>query len=159
MIETVPVCEEDQPFLFQLFGTTRSDEIALWGFDQTMADQFLRMQWEAQTHSYRLQFPAMNQWIILANKEKIGRILVNRTSQELHLVDISLLPAYCNKGIGTGLLLGLQREALQQKKTLSLSVLVSNPAKRLYDRLGFSVVSVDEVYVRMQWRREELGGK
>lgn len=153
MIETVPVCEDDRPFLFQLFSTTRSDEIASWGFDQAMAEQFLRMQWEAQTQSYRLQFPAMDHRIILADKEKVGRIIIDRTSRELHLVDISLLPTFRNQGIATGLLLDLQREALQQKKTLSLSVLVSNPAKRLYDRLGFSVVSEDEVYVRMKWCR------
>ncbi|MED4584486.1 GNAT family N-acetyltransferase [Brevibacillus choshinensis] len=152
MIETVPVCADDQPFLFHLFSTTRFDEISSWGFDQKMAEQFLRMQWEAQTQSYQFQFPAMDHRIILADNKNVGRIIVEMTSHVLHLVDISLLPALRNQGIGTRMLQELQREAVQQKKTLSLSVLVSNPAKRLYDRLGFSVVSQDEVYVRMEWR-------
>lgn len=152
MIETVLVCVDDHLFLFQLFTSTRFDEIVSWGFDQTMTEQFLHMQWEAQTQSHRLQFPDMDHRIILADDRKAGRIIVDRTSSELRLVDISLLPEYHNQGIGTRILLELQREALQQKKTLSLSVLVSNPAKRLYDRLGFLVVSQGEVYVRMEWR-------
>jgi len=31
----------------------------------------------------------------------------------------------------------------------------NNPARRLYDRLGFQPVSSDEVYVRMEWRAPE----
>ncbi|MDF2684690.1 MAG: hypothetical protein K0R47_5880, partial [Brevibacillus sp.] len=74
MIETVPICEnDDHPFLFRLFASTRADEIAAWGFDQQMAEQFLRMQWRAQTQTYLLQFPGMDHRIILADNKKVGR--------------------------------------------------------------------------------------
>jgi hypothetical protein len=35
---------------------------------------------------------------------------------------------------------------------LRLSVLVNNPARRLYGRLGFRVTAVDHPRVRMEWR-------
>lgn len=151
MIATVPVCADDDLFLFQLFASTREDEIASWGFDQKTAEQFFRMQWMAQTQSYRLLYPGADHQIIAVDQVKAGRLILDRTDSAIHVVDVSLLPAFRSQGIGTGILRQLQQEAVQQKKTISLSVHVSNPAKRLYDRLGFSVVSGDGVYVRMQW--------
>ncbi|MFD2368662.1 GNAT family N-acetyltransferase [Brevibacillus sp. GCM10020057] len=151
MITTVPVCAEDASFLFELYCTTRADEISAWGLDLVLAEQLMRMQWQAQTHSYQLQFPAMDHRIIYSDNTKAGRMIVDETDRELHLVDLSLLPALRNQGIGTRLLQQLQREAGQQNKALALSVYLSNPARRLYERLGFSVVSEDGLYVKMKW--------
>lgn len=35
-----------------------------------------------------------------------------------------------------------------------LSVLVNNPARRLYERLGFRVSSIEHPRVKMEWRPE-----
>jgi len=33
-----------------------------------------------------------------------------------------------------------------------LQVLHTNPARNLYERLGFHVVSTDELYLKMRWQ-------
>lgn len=149
---TVPVCADDQPFLYELFLSIRAEEILSWGFDQRMTEQLLRMQWEGQSQSYRMQFPHAEHRIIVAENTKAGRIIIDRASGELHLVDISLLPDFRNQGIGTQLLRELQQEAIQQNTNIALNVHTSNPARRLYERLGFSVDAGYEVYVQMRWR-------
>ncbi len=151
MITTAPVGADDAPFLFELFCSTRWDEISSWGLEPKMAEQILHMQWRAQTQAYQQQFPHMKHCIIFADKKKAGRIIVDQTQNEIHVVDISVLPAFRNQGIGTHLLREWQREASETEMPLTLSVYASNPARRLYDRLGFSVSFTDDLYVRMQW--------
>ena len=50
-----------------------------------------------------------------------------------------MLPAYQGRGIGTALIMALVTEANQQRVPLTLQVLKVNPARRLYERLGFVV--------------------
>jgi hypothetical protein len=57
------------------------------------------------------------------------------------IVDIALLPQYCNRGIGTTLLRDLQSEAAAAGKPLRIHVERFNPALRLYQRLGFTLQS------------------
>ncbi|MHA1596546.1 MAG: ribosomal protein S18-alanine N-acetyltransferase [Candidatus Asgardarchaeia archaeon] len=61
-----------------------------------------------------------------------------------HIVSIAVLPAYRNRGIGTNLLLRCIK-ALKEKYKVNeiiLEVRVTNPAQRLYERLGFVKVKV-----------------
>ena len=78
-------------------------------------------------------------------------VIVSSTSQsdgstspaedEIRIVDIALLPEFCNRGIGTTLLRGLQSEAAAAGKPLRIHVERFNPAMRLYERLGFRPVA------------------
>ena len=43
--------------------------------------------------------------------EPVGRLYVARWSDEIRIVDIALLPAFCNRGLGTTLVRALQAEA------------------------------------------------
>ncbi|MGD8190185.1 GNAT family N-acetyltransferase [Brevibacillus ginsengisoli] len=152
MIQTFPVKPEDEPFLFNLFATTREEELKACGFDQTTSELFLRMQWRAQQLSYGEAFPDADHRMIWMDSVKVGKIMIHRTEQEIRLVDLILLPQVCHRGIGTQLLRELQQEANQQKKTLTLSVLHTNPALKLYKRLGFIAVGGDEMYDQMMWK-------
>jgi ribosomal protein S18 acetylase RimI-like enzyme len=69
----------------------------------------------------------------------------------ISLVDIALLPKYRNGGIGTGLIQALLKEAATAGKAVRLSVFAASPAIRLYERLGFSRVGGDAVYLEMKW--------
>ena len=70
----------------------------------------------------------------------------------IRIVDIALLPDYCNRGIGTSLLRGLQSEAAAAGKPLRIHVERFNPALRLYERLGFHPIADRGVYLFMEWR-------
>jgi GNAT superfamily N-acetyltransferase len=151
LLQTILVSLKDEPFLFQVFASVRTEELISWGMDEATQQTFLRMQWTAQQRSYALQFPEADHRILLYRDEPAGRIMVNRTESEVLLVDLSLLPAFQNKGIGTHLIEDLQKEAAGTGRTMRLHVLNSNPARFLYKRLGFTVTGSDGVYDSMSW--------
>lgn len=55
-------------------------------------------------------------------------------------VSLALLPEYRGIGIGTALLEELIHAASAHYQAISLSVSLGNPARRLYERLGFELV-------------------
>jgi ribosomal protein S18 acetylase RimI-like enzyme len=142
---------DDNDFLLAVFASTRGDELAGLAWDPKQAEAFIRMQCSAQQQNYRASYPAAENKIIFIGDRRIGRMLVERSAGALLLVDIAVLPEYRNAGIGTALLQGLLSEAAGAAKPVRLHVLNHNPAVRLYERLGFSRVADDGVYLEMQW--------
>jgi len=67
----------------------------------------------------------------------------------MRLVDIAILPEQRNRGVGTTFLRDLIAESESTGRPLKLQVAKGNPAARLYERLGFSRVSEDQVYLQM----------
>ncbi len=147
-----PVQPDDEAFLFDLYAGTRREEMAAWGLDEVMLAQILRMQFAGQQGAYRAQFPEADHHIILRHERPIGRLLVDRTGAEMLLVDVALVAEARGSGIGTRLLRALQAEAAEKGVPLRLKVVLTNPARRLYQRLGFVGLDDDGVYEQMEWR-------
>lgn len=144
---------EDQPFLQQLFATTRADELAAMGWDDNQKALFIAMQFNAQSQQYAMSYPQADHSIILLNDVPIGRQMIERGERAFTLVDVALLPNQRGAGIGTLLLEDLLAEAEAAGKPVVLHVWHSNPAKRLYERLGFSAVNDSgDVYCEMRWQ-------
>ncbi|ELS05338.1 acetyltransferase [Xenococcus sp. PCC 7305] len=142
---------EDQGFLFELYASTRVEELNAWGWDAQQSSAFLKMQFQAQQASYRNQFPGCKYQIILIQGLAVGAMLVIRSETAIHLADIALLPQYRNQGIGRFLIQKLLAEATQALKPVRLQVRQSNRALRLYQRLGFSKVSEQGIHFLMEW--------
>ena len=119
--------------------------------DSSQAQQFAEMQFEIQQRSYEASYPAAENKIIQLADQPIGRILVERSAQDILLVDIALLPDHRRHGIGSALIEDLMYEAAASQKPLRLSVYETNRALRLYERLGFSRTGQDSLYISMQW--------
>ena len=145
------VTAEDGPFLLTVYAGTRLDELAMLPWDDFQKEAFVQMQFNAQRQHYNMVYPDVENHIILVNDEPVGRLLVNRAPTSLTLVDISLLPAARARGIGTQILNELLDEARSQAKPVHLHVEVTNPAKRLYERLGFFTEGEDALYCQMKW--------
>lgn len=155
MLSTVPVAPTDQAFLFDVYVSTRQDELAAWGWEPAQQEAFLRMQFMAQQRSYEWQYPDMDHRVILMKGQKAGRIIVWRGEERIQLVDITLLPQYRREGIGTILLRVLQAEAARARKPLVLSVLKANSgARQLYERIGFGESGDHDPYITMVWQGE-----
>jgi GNAT superfamily N-acetyltransferase len=142
---------EDLNFLAYLYGDTRRKEASVWGWPREQLEIFLQMQFDAQYRFYRASFPHASDRIICADAQAIGRMLVDEHGAEKRLVDIALLDAYRNRGIGTSLLQQLLQECKTQGRTLQLQTLQGNPAARLYLRLGFVECGADQMYAQFQW--------
>lgn len=149
--------ESDASFLLELYCDTRRDEIAGWGWNAEQADAFLRMQHHARTLGYGAQHPEATDSIILMNNEPVGRMLVDRSSEEVWLVDIALLKMARGKGIGAKLVGELIESARAAGKPVRLHVSTVSPAKRLYERLGLVTVAENGGYFLMESSGEARG--
>lgn len=146
-----PFSPTDEPFIQQLYATSREAEMAMvdWSAEQKTA--FLTMQCSAQLHHYQLHYHHSTHEIILYNGEPVGRIYINRPPAEIRLMDITLLPAHRNHGIGTHIMQNLLVEADQTHMPVTLHVESINPnAYRLYERLGFQSVSQNGIHIFME---------
>jgi len=76
-------------------------------------------------------------WVRLFTRVAPGYGYINDETPEL---SIAIDPAYRSKGIGTLLLTQLFATVAEQYNAISLSVWTENPAYRLYERLGFTVI-------------------
>jgi GNAT superfamily N-acetyltransferase len=147
-----PVEADDREFLFSLYATTRADELAPLGWDQTTSDAFLRAQFELLDRAYRQANPDASFSLVLIDENPGGRLYVQRTPAWIHVIDISLLPQYRARGIGTALLRGLFEEGRRSGRPVTIDALRAGRALSLYQRLGFAVTRADEVYVTLEWR-------
>jgi len=142
---------EDEAFLRAVFGSTRSDELASLAWDPKQVQAFIDTQFNIQQQSYRACHPAAKNQTILLAAQPIGRMLVDRTTEAVTLVDIAILDDFRKRGIGSFLIRQLLDEAAALQKSVSLSVYKFNAALRLYKRLGFSKVREAGLYIQMEW--------
>jgi ribosomal protein S18 acetylase RimI-like enzyme len=145
-----PSSPADQDFLFQLYASTRQAEFAALGWDSAQLEPLLRMQFSAQQRWYETAYARAEQQIVILGEAPIGRIIVHREADAMTLVDISLLPACRGRGIGGALIRDLIATCGQQRVRLRLQVLKTNPAARLYERLGFVRTGEDGMYLQME---------
>src|SRR6185503_7051310 len=144
-----PASAGDEAFLFELYCTTRKEEIAAWGLDSSQKEILLRMQFNGQRLHYESAYDALEHSIIMVGNRPTGRIMVFRSEHEHVLVDIALLPDARGMGIGAALIADLLTEAERAGKPVSLHVAKDNRARRLYERLGFEICEDTGMYFKM----------
>jgi ribosomal protein S18 acetylase RimI-like enzyme len=147
------VPERDAELLFDVYASTRKEEVAGWGLPEHELNVLLRMQHRCQLASYARDFPApsLERSIVLRDGREAGYLCVHRAPGRWALVDIALLPEFRSLGTGGALIRGLQRNAAACGAQLRLHVRPDNRARRLYERLGFEVAAQTEVAIAMTW--------
>jgi ribosomal protein S18 acetylase RimI-like enzyme len=145
-----PVTPDDRGFLLRVYASTREDELSILGWSEEQKAAFVLQQFEAQDAYYREHYESAAFDVIEIDGEPAGRLYVARWDDEMRIVDIALLPEYRGHGIGTALLRDLLAAAAREGRRLSIHVEVNNPARRLYERLGFAQVEERGVYLLMQ---------
>lgn len=145
-----PVKTDDNDFLFEVYAGTRREEFAAANWANDEVETFLKSQFKIQ-HDYYQKFYANTQFqIILLNKEKIGRLYIDRREDEIRIVDIAILPNYRNLGIGSKILKTILNEASEKKIHVRIHVEKNNPAMNLYKRLGFCDIEDKGVYLLLE---------
>ena len=155
-IQLRPITETDEPFLSDLYASTRTEELAPVPWSEEQKRSFLEMQFRAQAIHYRTHYSSAQFLIIEKEGKSIGRLYIHRRPDEIRIVDISLLSEHRGNGIGTALLRDVMQEGEMSGRPVSIHVEHFNPAMRLYDRLGFRHVDTYGVYHLMEWRAPAL---
>lgn len=137
MIKLRPVEEKDGSFIEAVYHSTREEELKLTDWPEQQKQAFIVMQSMAQLAEYKTKFPGASFQVIVFKKKNAGRFYTWENENEIRLIDITLLPPFRGKGIGTILLGELIKRSNKFKKIISLHVDPVNPALQLYLRLGF----------------------
>jgi GNAT superfamily N-acetyltransferase len=132
------------------------------------ADELFRIHWAAMSDYLKQAFgedwseevdrPHHAEWMRSGRAQVIevaGRIAgsldVLRDDDSLWLARIELDPRLHGRGLGGSIVRDLQEEARRNGLTMVLDVFENNPARRLYERLGFREVGRDGPSITMAW--------
>ncbi len=137
----------DEAFLLELYASTRVDELAQVPWTDEQKSVFVTMQFRAQAAHYAQHYPGSQWAIVLADETPVGRLYVWRSEREIRIMDLTVLPAFRGRGIGTTLLSSLGTESDTNGVPLTIHVERNNPARRLYERLGFEEAQDKGVYL------------
>ena len=132
---------EDLPFLLTLRRLTMTEHLQRVGAPT-----------DDDAHDRRIRANFDDAMIVCEGADAIGLLKVTRAAGEWHVHQIQILPACQGRGIGAAVLNALLTDAARERVSVSLSVLHGNPARRLYERLGFRVASETDTSASMIWR-------
>src|SRR3569833_2975733 len=144
------ITPEDVPLLERIYATTRAQEMAMvpWTAEQKTA--FVHMQIEAQHRHYLTFYPYGRYELLFDGNDPGGRLYVDRRVDEVCVMDITLQPEYRGQGLGTALMREVVDAAFADGLPVGLHVEGFNPARRLYERLGFVDVGEEGIYHKMR---------
>jgi GNAT superfamily N-acetyltransferase len=154
-----PVTPEDEDVLLRIYSSTREEEMQQAGdWTPEQKEMFLRWQLQMQRRDYEARFPEADYQLILFEGEPAGRLWVARTSEQIRLLDIAILPEFQNRKIGTFLLKQLIGESDETGTPLRHMIFKLNTdARRFYERLGFRLKEDDRMYLLMERGTEKQG--
>lgn len=149
-IELRPTERGDRDFLLSVYAATRTDELSLVPWTEADRAAFIASQFEAQDAYYRQTYPVAQFLLVVEDDRRIGRLYLDRIDDELRVIEVALLPEHRGRGIGSGLMASITALADREGRSVTLHVEPWNPAKRLYERLGFASEGLRGVYEFMR---------
>ena len=127
----------DAELVAAIYASTREEEMRLVPWSDAQKKAFTDWQSRMQERHYALHYPNAELLLVAMEGTAVGRFYVDVSCTEVRLMDVTLLPAQRNRGIGTHLMHALLDFADAHSRLASLHVEPFNPARRLYERLGF----------------------
>ncbi|WP_172280157.1 GNAT family N-acetyltransferase [Chryseobacterium sp. LAM-KRS1] len=106
------------------------------------------------TKEYALQrilYQFENAHIIILNDNPMGLLKINRTADNIDILQLQIHPDQQGLGIGKSILEKIIRESVSDQKSVSLSVLKTNRAQKLYSSLGFKIIDEDDHSYNMKF--------
>jgi len=140
----------DEPFLESLYASARPVALGAVPWKEQQEGAFVPEQFRQQTAHCGTRYPGADRYIVTSRGEDVGFLSVLRGRSEWRLIDIALQPQCRGRGIGSALVRQLLQEGAAAGVPVTASVTHDNPARRLYERLGFRVAAVNEVYLLLK---------
>jgi GNAT superfamily N-acetyltransferase len=132
--------QRDAAFIYGLRVAGLRPYVArIWGWDDAV-----------QAARFREQVAPVRYDIIVVDGRDVGAVAVEWRRDEVLLADIEVAPAWRGRGLGTAIIGEVLAEAERRGLPVILQVLKGNPARRLYERLGFRVVGETPTHDRMR---------
>lgn len=155
MIALRPVEKKDDSFIESVYRSTREDELKLTNWPEQQKQAFVHMQLMMQLSEFKEKYPGAFYQIVMYKKKPAGRFYIRESENEILLMEISLLPQFRNKGIGTYLIEEAIKKSVALNKKVSLHVKQGNPAFNLYRRLGFVHIKMNGNHFYMERKPDQ----
>jgi GNAT superfamily N-acetyltransferase len=139
-----PARSEDFDFCARLYFS---------GMDEIIRE--LKLDMALQTANLRERWNVAEVEIITAGGEDIGWMQSSIRGDGRFLEQIFIDAAFQHRGVGTGIIHRLIGRANRANQPVTLGVVKTNPARRLYERLGFRITHEDD---RKFYMRREADG-
>jgi ribosomal protein S18 acetylase RimI-like enzyme len=123
-----------------------------WSAMKEYVAQTWRWDEEFQRQMFADQFDASQYQIIVVDGRDVGAMSVHRHREEIEVADIKLVTDFQRQGIGTAVIQDILKEAAAGGFAVGLQVLKVNPARSLYERLGFDIVSESDTHFGLEAR-------
>lgn len=136
-----PATDGDLPYLMWLRRATMDRHLLASGL--APSDDY---------HDERLRYRYDCAEVLLSGGRPVGMLKVARSSGCWEIIQIQLDPSLQGQGIGRMLLEEIIAEARAAGVALELKVLTANPARKLYEQLGFATLGTEGSEVRMRLR-------
>ena len=133
--------KDDEPFLLQLRKLTMTEHL-----------ERAAVPVDDEAHYQRIRSNFEDAKIICEGNRSIGLVKLSRMPDEWHVHQIQVMPSYQGRGIGKAVLTAVLKEAQHVGVPVTLSVLHGNPARRLYEELGFQFVAEWSKSTKLVWR-------
>ena len=124
-----PAIPDDRDLIYQLKAASIHPYVEkIWGWDE-----------EFQQNDFDRDFAVIRHFHVIEIEGKFAGFLQCCPNQPyLDVAEIHLIPEYCGKGIGSDILLHLQKYCIEQNKIMRIGCFKENTrAKALYRKLDF----------------------
>jgi len=130
---------DDGDFIYRLRVDGLKEFVTqIWGWDETF-----------QHERFWTSFNPSRYQVIVVDNHDVGAIAVEHRPGETFLADIEIVPERRGQGLGTAVLRDFIADAELRGVPASLQVLKINPARRLYERIGFQVIGETDTHYLM----------
>src|SRR5688572_1599016 len=92
-----PVQDSDTDFLYEVYASTREEELLQTDWSPEQKKAFTMHQFSAQALHYLKHYPTAQYFVIESKKKAVGRLYLDYWSKETRIMDIALLPKYRGK--------------------------------------------------------------
>jgi ribosomal protein S18 acetylase RimI-like enzyme len=133
-IELRPVRAEDYRFAWRLYSEGIRPYTAAY---KTWMDA-------EQEARFENRYKPASTWIVRRAGTDVGWMELQELDEELHLNQLYVAAAYHRQGIGSQVMRHVLARSRETGKPVLLNVLKNNPARRLYERFGFTVSDESE---------------
>jgi RimJ/RimL family protein N-acetyltransferase len=116
-----PARESDRSFIESLYHSTHA-ELHLFDAAQDFIELLIEQQRKVQIHGYGFQFPDAIYFVIEKQLDRIGRVVLDFTQDEIRVIDIALIPEARGKGYITSIMRALEHTAGSVHAPMALSV-------------------------------------
>ena len=135
----------DLPVLCKIYGSTRTEELEKgtnWNREQKQF--FIEQQFFAQHEYYQNNYTGAKFYIIEKDNNVIGRLYIDFFFEKkgFRIIDITLLPDWRKKNIGSLILNEIIKKASEENMKVSIHVESFNPAMNLFIPVVFEPAAI-----------------